>query len=77
MAKSNFIDLTGKTFHYWTVQSRVKHRHKSLWLVKCKCGHQKILNGQTLRTGNSKSCGCWARERLRERYRACWQAFAF
>lgn len=54
------IDLTGKTFGAWTV---IKFAFKDKWGIprwecKCDCGIVKIINGQTLRNGQSKSCGC-------------------
>lgn len=54
------IDLTGQTFGRWTVLKRCgSNQHNSaMWLCECSCGNQKIINGITLRRGESKSCGC-------------------
>lgn len=32
------------------------------WLCLCSCGNRKIISGSSLRSGNTKSCGCLARE---------------
>jgi len=32
------------------------------WLCKCICGNSKIISGASLRSGNTKSCGCLAKE---------------
>lgn len=56
-----FIDLTGKIFGRWKV---LKYMGKSKWLCECSCANhtQRIVNGQALRRGDSKSCGCYNRE---------------
>lgn len=28
------------------------------WLCRCACGNNKVVNGQLLRRGSTKSCGC-------------------
>lgn len=53
MAKE-FIDLTGKTFGEWTV---LEYEGKRKWLCRCTCGVEKLVDGKTLYTGQSKSCG--------------------
>lgn len=64
----NHIDLTGRRFGRWTV---IKFAKKSAcasnknilwWLCHCECGTDKIVRGHSLRTGTSKSCGCYSRE---------------
>lgn len=49
------IDLTGKTFGYYTV---LEYLGDQKWRCKCKCGNIKIVKGQKLRNGLSRSCGC-------------------
>lgn len=53
------IDLTGQRFERWTVLSRVPG---SKWLCRCDCGTEKIVQQSTLKSGRSKSCGCYKRE---------------
>lgn len=61
--RSDFIDLTGKTFGRWTVISFAgKNKHgQNLWLCKCECGTERVVRGG----GKifSKSCGCLQREK--------------
>jgi tRNA(Ile2) C34 agmatinyltransferase TiaS len=61
---NKFVDMTGRKFGYWTVIERCKNdkNGNSVWLCKCKCGSVKNIMGSYLRTGNSKSCGCYAKE---------------
>lgn len=35
------------------------------YLVRCICGQKKVVPGRNLRSGNTKSCGCYRRERGR------------
>lgn len=60
------INLTGKTFGRWTVIAPTNLRNSSnklLWKCKCDCGNVKFVAGETLRTGQSRSCGCLFLER--------------
>lgn len=53
------IDLTGKRFGKWLVLERVSPPGKPLfWSCRCDCGTVKLVGGQMLRIGESKSCGC-------------------
>lgn len=54
------IDLTGKNFGRWTVESRFDTNGKgnAKWNCLCSCGTRKIVEGKTLKKGESQSCGC-------------------
>lgn len=53
------IDLIGQKFGKYTVVERAKTQNKSAyWVCKCDCGNIRIVNGESLRTGDSMSCGC-------------------
>lgn len=54
------IDLTGQKFGRLVViklMGRDKCRD-SIWLCKCICGNEKIVNSRSLKGGCTKSCGC-------------------
>lgn len=54
-----FIDLTGKVFEDWTVIERApNHGKKIYWRCRCVCGNEKEVDGYSLKSGTSKSCGC-------------------
>lgn len=58
-----FIDLTGQQFERLKVIKRVGSDKwgRPLWLCKCDCNgenSEKIIKGQSLRSGNTQSCGC-------------------
>jgi len=55
-----FIDLTNQRFGFWQVinQQNKNKCGKTQWLCQCECGIQKIITSNSLRTGNSTSCGC-------------------
>ena len=58
------IELTGKKFGRWTVVSEAGRgkRRAVTWLCRCECGTQKVISGNNLRSGNTKSCGCLSQE---------------
>lgn len=59
---SKVIDLTGQKFIRLIVIKRVaNNKHgKSMWLCLCKCGQKTIVLSNNLRSGASKSCGCYS-----------------
>lgn len=56
------IDLSGQRFGRLTVIERAgtaTNRGKQpLWLCECDCGNTTIVGGCSLKSGNTKSCGC-------------------
>ena len=63
-----FIDLTGKRYGRLVVIERTKNKgSKTAWLCKCDCGNEKIVTGDGLNRGNTKSCGCLSKEIARNR----------
>lgn len=60
------IELTGKRFGRLTViEEAGKDRIFVLWRCACDCGQETTVRGYNLRSGNTTSCGCVRRERLR------------
>ena len=58
-----FIDLTGQKFERLTVIKRYGRRHSHvLWLCVCDCGNEIVVDSNSLRTGNTRSCGCIRKE---------------
>lgn len=61
---SEFIDLTGQKFGRLTVIQRVPNKKdKIMWLCKCICGTEIVCAGNHLKSGDSRSCGCYRREK--------------
>lgn len=56
-------DLTGLRFGHLVAIEKVGSNatHHLLWKCKCDCGGEKIVQGQSLVTGNVKTCGCRTR----------------
>ena len=68
------IDLTGQKFGRLTVIKRAENKGIQVcWLCKCECGNEKVVNGNGLRRGGTKSCGCLQREQVGERMKKQWQ----
>lgn len=61
------IDMTDKKFGRLTVIKRngSDKWKQALWLCKCSCGTEKIIQGHRLREGKTKSCGCLKTELIR------------
>ena len=59
------IDLTGKKFGKLTVleYAGLSIHNTSRWKCICECGTEKEIEGQSLRTSNTTSCGCLYREK--------------
>lgn len=55
----------GNTYGYLTVIERAENTKdgRAQWLCQCKCGNKTIVLGKHLRSGNTKSCGCYQKER--------------
>lgn len=58
------IPLDGLTFNRWTVLRRgVDGNCQQIqYDCRCVCGVEKTIGAQSLKSGASKSCGCWKRE---------------
>ena len=54
----NFKDETGHVYGKLMVVSLDHTDRKAFWLCKCECGRFKVVSGDKLRSGNTKSCGC-------------------
>lgn len=58
----------GNIYGYLTVIERAHNTidGRAQWLCQCKCGNKVIVMGKHLRSGNTKSCGCYQRQRATE-----------
>jgi hypothetical protein len=54
------IDLTNQRFGWLTVtkQAGIDAHRNAIWQCLCACGSTHTANGQHLRNGTTKSCGC-------------------
>lgn len=66
--KSRFQDLAGQTFGKWTVLYLSGHgsNNHSRWHCICACGNEGDVDGSSLISGASTSCGCYQKEKARE-----------
>lgn len=57
------IDETGNKYSRLTVLSRVENQGtRAMWKCECDCGNITEVSGKQLRTGHTKSCGCYRAE---------------
>jgi hypothetical protein len=56
-------DLQGQIFGRFTILgfSHV-HQRNAYWHVACSCGNKRVVSGNSLKRGLTKSCGCYGRE---------------
>lgn len=56
---AQLINLTGRLFNQWTIIERTENSKNggSMWLARCSCTAERIVSGNNLRRGLSKSCG--------------------
>ena len=61
---AELIDITGMVFGRWAVIKKLGTHltGNALWLCRCQCGNEKKMISQSLRNGQSKSCGCYAKD---------------
>lgn len=57
------LDLIGERFGYLTV---IEWRGNGKWHCLCDCGNEVDVKTGNLRSGNTKSCGCYQRQRTSE-----------
>lgn len=65
----NFKDIAGQKFNRLTV-IKFAYRGKdnrAYWECKCDCGNVVIVSGKNLRSGSTKSCGCYNLESISKR----------
>ncbi len=63
---NNRKDLAGQTFGRLTAiaYSHTHNRH-AWWIFSCSCGKTKVIDGYSVVSGNTRSCGCLHVERLK------------
>jgi len=62
------IDETGRRYGRWAVmERRGSDQHgKAMWYCQCDCGAFGYVEGGNLRSGDSRSCGCFGKEQARK-----------
>lgn len=62
------IDITGQRFGRLVAleYSHTSKDKKAVWLCKCDCGNLCHATAKDMRSGNTQSCGCYARDVARK-----------
>lgn len=65
---SKIIDERGKKYNFLTVIDRAQNdaSGRAQWLCQCDCNKMIIVKGSSLRSGKTKSCGCYQKLRTSE-----------
>jgi len=63
------VELTGQRFGRLTVLHRAPRWSdgRARWVCRCVCGQERVVDGKSLRSGNTQSCGCLSRDKASER----------
>lgn len=69
---SRLVNIAGERYGRLTVVKKVekpkdKKSKEAFWLCKCDCGNDKVVPGYYLRSGTTKSCGCYNIDNLKSR----------
>ena len=58
------VDLVGQKFGRWVVVERAGslRNGSALWRCKCECGRVSVVGTNDLKSGRSRSCGCFQME---------------
>lgn len=64
--EKNLINLSGKKFGKLLVIERKESSKtgQARWLCQCDCGNKRIIFGNSLRKGRTKSCGCLRKTKI-------------
>ena len=62
--------MIGKKFNRLTVlESKGSDKNgNKIWLCKCECGNEKIVTSSHIKSGHTKSCGCFGKELGRKQF---------
>ena len=59
MYEKQYCDITGKRYNSLVAVSYSNTiKGRAVWRFKCDCGKEKEIAAKSVRTGNTKSCGC-------------------
>lgn len=62
----NRTSLEGRKFGRWfaMLATEIRKSQQIMYECTCDCGKMKLVSGDSLKRGSSKSCGCWQKEKL-------------
>jgi hypothetical protein len=68
MAKKTTKVEEGNIFNKLTVLkfSHVGNAYRKYWICKCECGKETITHSSSLKSGHTKSCGCFINGKLKQ-----------
>ena len=61
--REEFGDMTGQRFGRWTVlgmttRTSTDGHRRTACVCRCECGKERVVYAQSLRSGQSRGCGC-------------------
>lgn len=61
-------DLTGQKINMLTLLKRKREDNRTFYYCKCDCGNEKWMRADRIKSGRSKSCGCYNDKKLKDRF---------
>ena len=61
------LDITGHRYGRLRVIEYRGIKHGSMWLCECDCGNRVVVQRSNLRSGTTKSCGCFRSEYISQK----------
>ena len=61
--KTSQLDVGTKAGRLTVIRlDHTDHRYRRYYLFRCECGQKKVIHGAAVMSGNTRSCGCLAKE---------------
>lgn len=66
MKKGSYTDITGNRYGRLTViEYAYTENRRPYFKCRCDCGNEKLIQAASLKSGHTKSCGCYVKEFLK------------
>ena len=76
MNDKNREEMIGKRFGKLTVLSfEGVHDERAFFKCRCDCGKEIVVKANSLKSGNTTSCGCSRKEAIHKKYEEAWNSF--
>lgn len=66
--KTGMKNYSNQIFNKLTALFPIRFNNKTGWLCKCECGNEIALLTNKITSGYTKSCGCFRKEKIRQRW---------
>ena len=61
-------DLIGRKLDMLTILDKKRENNRTFYYCRCDCGIEKWMRADKIKSGGSKSCGCYIKKKLEDRF---------